>query len=359
RVPRASWRLGAALMLLLALRAGARADTLVFVNGDEVSGTLVRADSAGCVFRSDMAGEVNVAWSHVRELRTVAPYIVVERRGQVVEGRLLADGSTIEISSDVGGATQYVAANEARMIVDPKTYVEAVTAHPAPWQAWRGLVSGGFSQVSATQSSTNYTTQIELQRPVPALSWLPQQANTLLHFQGTYGKLSQPGQPTVRTSIFTAGVEQDEDVSARLFGFGNAQLDHNLAQGLELQQAYGGGIGWKLIESGATHLDLKADLHWTHQRFLSAAPEQFLASSFTESLRQSYGRVIWTQSVSLTPSYTNGLAYQMSGLSSWAVPLYHAFSLNFTVVDNYLNNPQHGFLRNSLQYSTGLQFTLQ
>jgi len=346
----------AALWLSLAL--GLRADTLIFANGDQLSGTLVRADSTLCVFKSDMAGLVTVPWSNIRELRTADPYVVVAKDSTVRRGELLVDGATVEITSDAAPQPSFISPQETRMIVDPKTYQEAVTAHPRPWESWRGQVSGGFSQISATQASTSYTSRIDLQRPVPSLAWLPQQSDTLFHFQGTYGKLSQPREPTVRTSIYSAGVEQDQDVSGRLFVFGNAQLDHNLAQGLQLQQAYGGGVGWKLIQSAPTQLALRADLHWTNQRFLSRANERFLASSFTESLRQNYGRVVWTQNVSLTPSYTKGLAYQMAGLSSWAVPVYRSLSLNFTVVDSYLNNPQPGFLKNSLQISTGLQFTV-
>jgi len=357
-----SWirkRRAAFLLLLAALATTAGADTLTFLNGDQVTGTLVRADAHACVFRSDMAGELTAPWSRIKELRTHEPYVVVRRDRSTVQGSLLAFGPSLQVFPANGTAEESLDAGDVGMIVDPKTYAEAVAAHPAPWQAWRGLVSGGFSQVSATQSSTSYATQVDLQRPVPTLAWLPQQSETLLHFSGTYGKLSQPDEPTVRTSIYSAAIEQDLDLKARLFVFGNTKLDHNLAQGLELQQSYGGGVGWKLIESAATQLDLRADLHFTHQRFLSAAAEQFLASSFTESLHESYGKIVWTQSLSLTPSYTNGLAYQMAGLSSWAVPLYRSFALNFTVVDSYLNNPQPGFLRNSLQYSTGIQFTIR
>ena len=244
------------------------------------------------------------------------------------------------------------------MIVTPRTYANAVLAKPRLWQGWHGQISGGFSQVSATQSSSSYTASIDINRPVPQLAWLPQRSNTQLHFQGSFGQLSQATQPTVRTSIFTAGVEQDQDITRKLFLFGNAEFDHNLAQGLQLQQAYGGGVGWKLLESSPTRLSLKADLHWTRQRFLSSANQRFLASSFTESLHQLYGKILWTQNLSLTPSYTSGLAYQMSGLSSWALPVYHSLSLNFTVVDSYLNNPQPGYLKNSLQISTGLQYSL-
>ncbi|MGH9482371.1 MAG: DUF481 domain-containing protein, partial [Terriglobales bacterium] len=273
---------------------------------------------------------------------------------------LQVEGAQIEIGGSAGVPATNLTSGQTRLIVDPGTYAQEISTHPAPWQGWRGIVSGGFSQISATQNASSYTGSLNVQRPIPALDWLPQGSNTVLHFQGTYGKLSQPGEPTVVTSIYTGGLEQDQDVSSRLFAFGNGQFDHNLAQGLELQQAYGGGVGWKLIDSSETQLALKADLHWTHQHFLTSADDNFLASSLSESLRQSYyGKVIWTETISLTPSITNRTAYQMAALSSWAVPLYKALSLNFTFVDSYLNNPQPGFLKNSLQLSTGLQITVK
>ncbi|MGH9485471.1 MAG: DUF481 domain-containing protein [Terriglobales bacterium] len=352
------WMRGCALLcLLLALGVVLRADTLIFKNGDELTGTLLRADVHGCVFSSKMASAVTVPWNNIRELRTTTPFVVVTTGGSVYKGRLLVENGNVVISSTLLQPV-FLTASRIAMIVDPKTYAQEVNAHPRLWQSWRGQIVGGFSQVQATQDSTSYTTQIDLQRPVPKLQWMTQKSNTQFHFNGTYGKLSQPNTPTVRTSIFTASLEQDEDISKKMFLFANAQLDHNAAQGLQLQQAYGGGIGWKVKESGKTQLSLKADLHWTRQKFLTAANQSFLASSVTETLHQMLHKVIWTQSISITPSITQGVAYQMSGMSAWSLPVYHALSLNFTVVDAYLNNPQPGFLKNSLQYSTGIQLAL-
>lgn len=353
-------RLFPALCALCFLAGALRADTLIFTNGDQLSGKLVRADPATCIFQSDQAGTVTVPWSHVRSLTTSEPFVLVEKDGSTHRGQLQIAGSAIKFSGEAGTPAASFDLKDTRMILDPATYAQESTAHPMPWQGWRGIVSGGFSQISATQNSSSYTGSVNVQRPVPSLDWLPKGSDTLLHFQGTYGKLSQPGEPTVVTSIYTGGLEQDEDVTNRLFLFGNGQLDHNLAQGLELQQAYGGGVGWKLIDSAQSQLAVKADLHWTHQHFLATANQNFLASSFSESLRENYyGKVIWTESISLTPSITNTSAYQMAALSSWAVPLYKSLSLNFTFVDSYLNNPQPGFLKNSLQLSTGLQITVK
>ena len=54
------------------LRAGAQTqpDTLIFVNGEQLTGALEKADAKGITFKSDMAGEVSVKWSNVKELRT-------------------------------------------------------------------------------------------------------------------------------------------------------------------------------------------------------------------------------------------------------------------------------------------------
>ena len=46
------------------------------------------------------------------------------------------------------------------------------------------------------------------------------------------------------TNIFHAGLEQDRYITPRVYVLGSMAFDHNYAQGLNLQQVYGGGIGW-------------------------------------------------------------------------------------------------------------------
>lgn len=56
----------AALAAGLQFAAEAHADTLVFANGDRLTGTLVSADARRIVFRSDLLGQVEVAASEAR-----------------------------------------------------------------------------------------------------------------------------------------------------------------------------------------------------------------------------------------------------------------------------------------------------
>ena len=51
-------------------------------------------------------------------------------------------------------------------------------------------------------------------------------------------------------------------------------------------------------------------------------------------------------------------AWSAIGAFGLALPVYHRFSLSVNLLDNYLNNPAFGFNKNSLQFVTGVTYTL-
>src|SRR5271170_4896585 len=54
-------------------------DVIVFTNGDQLTGTLVRGVGSSVVFRSDMAGEVTVPLDKVRELHSTGSFAVLRK----------------------------------------------------------------------------------------------------------------------------------------------------------------------------------------------------------------------------------------------------------------------------------------
>jgi hypothetical protein len=347
------------LMLLCVSRLFA-ADTVLFTNGDRITGKLVRADSSQITFDSPMLGTVKIPWSKIQSLQTDEKFVILGKKQAATQGRLNTDAKQIRVISDPGSEPASIAIAQTNLIVPPDVYAKDIAETPRPWQNWKGSIAGGLNLVNATQSSQSYTASIHLDRPVPQLDWLPEQSDTQIAFEGNYGKVSQPGEPTLRTNILNLALEQDQYLHDGLFTFGTAQFNHNVAQGLQLQQAYGGGIGWKRVRGDASEFDLKADLHFTRQVFLDAPNQHFLASSYTEAWTRKFsGAIVWNESISAVPSYTNGLAYQLNGMTSLVIPVYKQLSLNTTLIDSYLGNPQPGYLHNSLQFSSGIQFNFQ
>lgn len=337
---------------LLALCLGVHADTLTLHNGDHLTGTLEHADHTKLVFKSASAGEVTVNWSDVDRLVTTESYAVISQSGPIHQGTFTATAGTI----DMEGVP--IPISGVRIIVTTKDFNSSLRGQDLV-QGWHGAVMAGFSQVSATQSSTSLTAGANLQRPVPAYDWAARQtSNTLVHFQAAYGRLSQPGEPVVKTSIFSFSLEQDENFNARLFALADAALDHNYSQGLQLQQAYGAGIGWNVRQTPKELFSVRADLHWTHQQFLSGPDVSFLASNFTETGMRKFGKLVWTENATAAPAYSKSNAFQASGSTALGLPVYRSLGANVSFADSYLGNPQPGFQRNSAQFSLGLQWTL-
>ncbi len=146
-------------------------------------------------------------------------------------------------------------------------------------------------------------------------------------------------------------------------------FDHNYAQGLSLQQTYGGGIGWTPIKTPKQQLDVKADLHYETQAYLNTsingAPvagtpsTQLFGSTLSEAYRRNLPhKILLTETANILPAFNNGNAYSYNVTGILALPVFKRLSASFTSTDNYLNDPSPGYKKNSYQFVTGVTYTL-
>ena len=78
------------------------------------------------------------------------------------------------------------------------------------FKGWHGTAILAASFVEATQNSRPVTDSIALVRAVPGEDWLTRRDRTAFDFSSSYGLLSQPNTPTIRSSIYHANAERDE-----------------------------------------------------------------------------------------------------------------------------------------------------
>jgi len=221
-------------------------------------------------------------------------------------------------------------------------------------------VTAGASLVEATQTSQTFTGAANFMRAVPTENWMDARNRTTLDLSASYGKLTQPKTPTLRTAIYHAGGERDEYFTPRLYAFGQLAYDHNFSQGLDLQQAYGGGVGWTVLKNSRRTLDLKTSLSYVDQQFQESSHNQNLfGSTFAEGYADKFFHgIVFTEQLSITPAWNNTSAYSAAGTAGIAMPLYKRLSFSLNTVDTFLNNPPPGFKKNSFQLITGVTYTL-
>ncbi len=214
------------------------------------------------------------------------------------------------------------------------------------------------------------------------MAYLPNRNRTSVNISESYGTNRSPVIPptippspavVVQSSIFHADSERDQYFTQRFYALGDVSFDHNFAQGLQLQQVYGVGAGWTPIKSDLQQLDFRADVHYEKQQFIGPATGtantvtgaaegnlNLIGSTFQENYRRNLpDKISLTQWANVLPAWNDTQAYTANAYIAVTVPVFKRIGATLSATDNYLNNPAPFYKTNSVQFSTGVTYTIK
>jgi hypothetical protein len=368
-------------------------EELVLKNGDRLTGQLLNSTGTEIKFKSDLAGEVTVAWSNVTELKSSREFAVIPKdvkdtrdSAAVPQGGIKIREKDVVVSPTVPGkseanaapskaeekatasgkevaAAKEISTSKIGFIVDDASYQREIHKKIGWKSGWDGHITTGSTTILSTQKSFLLAVNTALKRSVPTVSWLDPKLRTTIDFNMSVGKTTQVGQPETYTNVYHVGAERDEYFSPRGYYLQVTSFDHDFSQGLVLQQIYGGGIGVTLLKKENQEFDVTADLHYESQQFNATADVSeldlhLIGSSLTEAYTHKWGKIHFDEKAVADIAWNNANAFSASANSSIRTPVYKKLTFSVSVIDNFLNNPQAGYNKNSLQFSTGLAFSL-
>jgi Protein of unknown function, DUF481 len=359
-------------------------DVLLFNNGEKLIGHLERVVGSSVVFKSDMAGEITVDADKIKELHSARKFAVIgkdvvigkhESRAGIPQGSISIANQNVSVTAAPLAPEQTVPLAGTSYIVDESTFTKDLLTHPSFFQDWKGSATAGVSLVLATQKNRTVTSAINLVRTVPTEDWLQPENRTTLNFNSAYGSLSQPDTPTIKTSLFHADAERDQYFSPRVFYFASGAWDHNISQGLDLQQNYGAGIGWTVVKDANQELNLRVSLDYINQKFnpilitetTGKAPvsmtgpysNSLVGSVFGETYNTKLPKnILLNEFLTITPSWNDLNAYSTNAGLNLTLPIYKHLAITIGSIDTFLNNPPTGFKKNSFQFITGVTYAL-
>jgi hypothetical protein len=364
----------------------ASADVLVLSNGDTLHGKFVSETAGKVTFHSDPIGDVTVPWSKIREMHANERFGVLNSTvklggrkgsGNIPMGTLDMTHQAITVHEGSGAAPTSIPVSDAQYIMDAATLDKEVYHQPGFFAGWNGPVTAGATLVTATQNQYTFSGAIGLVRVVPSVGWLDPRDRTSIDFNGSFGKITQPGYTspgppptavaaiTTKTAIYHAGAERDQYFSPRFFALAQTAFDHNFSQDLDLQQIYGGGIGWTAIKTPKQQLDAKATMQYEKQVFISGAAgtnQNLIGSTFSADYALKLKLVTLTQGLAFIPAYNNSAAYSATETDSFAFPAYKSLSFSVGTLDSYLNDPPASLpptKKNSFQFTMGLTYAIK
>jgi hypothetical protein len=373
------------LVLLVSQASAENPDTITFNDGEQLAGNLISVLGGNVTFHSDILGNVTVPLEKVKTLNTAHPFAVVEKDKRVTRktaveqipvGSVTLKNNSLSVSPP-HGEEKSIPENRIASLLDAATFHREIQNESDFFYGWAGSITLGASLVEATNSAQTYTGAIALMRSIPTTAWLPPASKTTLNLSGTYGLAKNPeiisdgaiyqGASISKTNILHGDAEWDKYLSPVIFGLVNASADHNFGNGLQLQQAYGAGLGWSIIKQPKETFDVKATLLYQQQQFyngiesgLGTPSINVIGADLNESWSRTFAHnVKFNEYVTLTPTFNVVRAYSAVGNANFVFPVYKKLNFTLSSTDNYLGDPPEGFHRNSFQFTAGITYVVK
>jgi hypothetical protein len=359
-------------------------DVLVLSNGDTLHGKLVSESGGKVTFHSDPLGDVSLDWDKIKELHANGSYAVIDKKvkihgkktaGAIPTGPIEVADKAITVHTESGAAPTPIPVGDAPFILDKATLDKELYHQPGFLTGWNGAATAGAAIVAATENQYTFSGGVGLVRVVPTVSWLTTRDRTSIDFTGSFGKITQPAytDPTTgivvpavvtKSAIYHGDAERDEYFSARFFALAQTAFDHNFAQNLDLQQIYGGGIGWTFLKLPRQQADVKGTIQYEKQQFItdSAANQNLIGSTIALSYVLHHKLATYTQGLAFIPAFNNSRAYSANETNTLAFPAYKNLSFSMGTLDSYLNDPPTSLpptKRNSFQFTMGLTYAIK
>ena len=171
-------------------------DVLTFTNGDRLTGKLERATGGDVVFKSDMAGELTIPFSKVKELQSGTEFVAL-RKG--TPGKIKPAGTgTVAFADNKITLTrgtepaQTLPAGDLGYLIDVPTYARAVDHKAGALEGWNGSATAGLTLVRSTEASTTFTGAVNFIRAIPTVPYLPNRNRTTINVSESYGTNISP-----------------------------------------------------------------------------------------------------------------------------------------------------------------------
>ena len=363
-------------------------DELVLSDGDTLHGKLVSSADGKIIFHTDSLGDVTLAWDKVKELHTNGKFAVLDKNANVLKKKEAAQIplGTVEMSNQSitvhpanAPAIAPMPVGNAQYIVDEAALNQQLHHRPGFFAGWNGAATAGGSLVAATQNQYTFSGGLGIVRIVPTVTWLRPKNRTSAAFTGSFGKITEPAytipatpvspeifvpEVVTKSALFHAEVERDEYLTPRFYGLVQIAYDHNYAQNLDLQQIYGGGVGWTFLKTPKQEADVKGTIQYERRSFISggSTEDNLIGSTFALDYVLHEKFMTFTQGIAFIPAYNDPSKYSANEINTFAFPVYKNFSFSVGTLDSYLNNPPDSLpptQRNSFQFTMGLTYAFK
>ncbi len=247
-----------ALFAIVLMPHIAGAGDLWMVNGDHISGKVIRMEGENLRFETTYAGEITVSWKDVKALRTEIPVSIVLQDGSIGKGMVTGgENGRAEMKSESMETPVSFLLSEVK---------EINPAPPGPPIKLKGRVNVGVTVTRGnTETETSYG-EGEL---------IARSAKNRFTVGARFAKEADGGEETVNRQ--SGYMKYDHFLTKKLYFQANAAATKDPFKDLNLRSSFGLGAGYQLLETERTNLAFEAGVNQVNEDFIVAEDKSFVA----------------------------------------------------------------------------------
>ena len=228
-----------------------RADTIVLVNGDRLTGAIKRLEDGKLVLSAALLGTVRVQWSNIRSIKSESSFSILTVDGERFEGQLSREGARTAVTSDGESVANLESPSIARIVpgIRKRGAGRLLTA-------LEGAADIGYSLARGNQN--------QMQSSLGARA---EYASAHYKFSGRLDSLFARQDGARSQSRHALNTRLERFVNARVFTYGLSAFERNERRRLDLRTRLGGGLGWRLRDSRKTDLSMLGGFAYVHERY--------------------------------------------------------------------------------------------
>ena len=326
------------------------AEQVTLKNGDRLTGTILNVSDKKLTIKTEHAGTVTIDWDAVAQFSSEQPMVVVRTNKQVVSGAVNTKDSEVAVATTSG--TQTIPMAEVAVMrspADQAAYEKSL--HPGIMEGWAGGGNFGLALARGNSDTTNLALGFNAARPTTTDKWTIQAASL-------YSTSTADNVTTTSANALGGFIRYDRNLTKKLFAFGMFAGAYDHAQDLNERISPSGGLGYHVIASNLTTLDLLGGFGYTYENYSTGVTNNLIDATIGDEFSHKLAaNTSVIQDFYFFPYLNSGGGYRGVFDFGLASKLYRAITWNLNLGDRYNSRPVAGKKNNDVLLTTGLGLT--
>ncbi len=287
------------------------------------------------VLKTEHAGTITIDFDAIAQFSSDQPLVITRTDKQVVSGPVKSEDSQVAVTTPSG--TQQIPMADVvtmRSPADQAAYEKSL--HPGILEGWDGGGNFGLALARGNSDTTNLALGFNAERPTTTDKWTIQAASI-------YSTSNTNGISTTSANALGGFIRYDHNLTKKLFAFGLFAGSYDHAQDLDVRVSPSGGLGYHLIASPLTTLDLLGGFGYTYEHYSTPITNNLMNATIGDEFMHKFtANTTVNQDFYFFPYLNDGGGYRGVFDFGVASKFYRAFTWNLNFGDRYNSRPVRG-----------------